>query len=198
MRGLKNEDICRCCFGSPLLCEQCDIVFILFIYFLLRKISPELTSAANPPLFAEGDWPWAYIRAHLPLLYMWDACLSVAWQAVHRSTPGIWTGEPGLLKCNMQTLGQPKLQTLILGSLVWIFHPKHIYQTDHSNSMIFIRRSPQLKRNTRNGTILSSPKPKPLESEVFKVWKSHTFSSQREYKQFNHLNLNCYGRSLTC
>ena len=23
----------------------------------LRKISPELTSAANPPLFAEEDWP---------------------------------------------------------------------------------------------------------------------------------------------
>ena len=30
--------------------------FILFIVFL-RKISPELTSAANPPLFAEEDWP---------------------------------------------------------------------------------------------------------------------------------------------
>ena len=29
----------------------------LFIYFL-RKISPELTSAASPPLFAEEDWPW--------------------------------------------------------------------------------------------------------------------------------------------
>ena len=25
-------------------------------YFILRKISPELT-AANPPLFAEEDWP---------------------------------------------------------------------------------------------------------------------------------------------
>ena len=25
--------------------------------FFLRKISPELTSAANPPLFAEEDWP---------------------------------------------------------------------------------------------------------------------------------------------
>ena len=26
-------------------------------YFLFWKISPELTSAANPPLFAEEDWP---------------------------------------------------------------------------------------------------------------------------------------------
>ena len=41
-----------------------------FIYLFLRKISPELTFAANPPLFAEEDWPWANIRAHLPLLYM--------------------------------------------------------------------------------------------------------------------------------
>lgn len=29
----------------------------LFFFFFLRKISPELTSAANPPLFAEEDWP---------------------------------------------------------------------------------------------------------------------------------------------
>ena len=27
------------------------------IIFFLRKISPELTSATNPPLFAEEDWP---------------------------------------------------------------------------------------------------------------------------------------------
>ena len=27
-----------------------------FFFFSLRKISPELTSAANPPLFAEEDW----------------------------------------------------------------------------------------------------------------------------------------------
>ena len=26
-------------------------------FFFLRRISPELTSAANPPLFAEEDWP---------------------------------------------------------------------------------------------------------------------------------------------
>ena len=33
------------------------MVFSLFCFFFLRKISPELT-AANPPLFfAEEDWP---------------------------------------------------------------------------------------------------------------------------------------------
>ena len=53
--------------------------------FFLRKISPELTSATNPPLFAEEDWPWANIRAHPPPLYMWEARPSMAWQAVHMS-----------------------------------------------------------------------------------------------------------------
>ena len=33
------------------------LVLMLYCYtFFLRKISPELT-AANPPLFAEEDWP---------------------------------------------------------------------------------------------------------------------------------------------
>ena len=31
--------------------------FLINSLFFLRKISPELTSAANPPLFAEEDWP---------------------------------------------------------------------------------------------------------------------------------------------
>ena len=47
-------------------------VFLRTTLTFLRKMSPELT-AANPPLFAEEDWPWANICAHLPLLYMWDA-----------------------------------------------------------------------------------------------------------------------------
>ena len=47
----------------------------------LRKIIPELT-AANPPFFAEEDWPWANTHAHLPLLCMWDAYHSMACQAV--------------------------------------------------------------------------------------------------------------------
>ena len=35
--------------------EQLTLQMILFLF--LREISPELTSAANPPLFAEEDWP---------------------------------------------------------------------------------------------------------------------------------------------
>ena len=56
----------------------------------MRKISLELTSIANPPLFAEENWPWANIHAHLPLLYVGHS-LSVAGEAVHRCTPGIPT-----------------------------------------------------------------------------------------------------------
>ena len=66
--------------------------------FLKKKINPELTSATNPPLFAEEDWPWANTCAHLPMLYMWDACHSMTWQAKHRSTPRIRTGEPWATK----------------------------------------------------------------------------------------------------
>ena len=70
-----------------------------FIYlFYLRKISSELTSAANPLLFAEEDWPWANILAPFPLLYMWDTCHSMAWQAVQRSPPGTPTGKPWATK----------------------------------------------------------------------------------------------------
>ena len=67
--------------------------FIVEIFFFLRKISPELTSATNPPIFAEEDWPWANIHAHLLLLYMWDTCHGMAWQAMRRSASGIWAGE---------------------------------------------------------------------------------------------------------
>ena len=63
-------------------------------FFFLRKISLELTSTSNPPLFAEEDWPWANIHAHLPLLYMWDTCHSMAWQTVYSFTPGIQTRKP--------------------------------------------------------------------------------------------------------
>ena len=32
-------------------------IYLFILLLFLRKISPELTSAANPPLFAEEDWP---------------------------------------------------------------------------------------------------------------------------------------------
>ena len=67
----------------------------IYLFIYLRKISPELTSAANPPFFAEEDWPWGNIHAHLPLLYMWDAYHSMACQAV----PCLLLGsEPGELR----------------------------------------------------------------------------------------------------
>ena len=37
-------------------CLVSSVFFQDFLFFL-RKISPELTSAANPPLYAEEDWP---------------------------------------------------------------------------------------------------------------------------------------------
>ena len=64
-------------------------------FFFLRKISPELTSAANPSLFHEEDWPWANIRAHLPLLYTWDTFLSMVCQAVPCPHPGSQVAKPG-------------------------------------------------------------------------------------------------------
>ena len=66
----------------------------IYCFFFWRKLSHELTSTTNPPLFAEEDWPWANIRAHLPLY----ACHSVAWQAVHRSAPGMRTSKPWATK----------------------------------------------------------------------------------------------------
>ena len=41
--------------SQPLLVLYLQVVF-LFVGWFLRKISPELT-VANPPLFAEEDWP---------------------------------------------------------------------------------------------------------------------------------------------
>ena len=43
-RGVETEDV------------RLKLLF-LFLFFFLRKISPDLISAANPPLFAEEDWP---------------------------------------------------------------------------------------------------------------------------------------------
>ena len=33
-----------------------NLILCFYYLFILRKISPELT-AANPPFFAEADWP---------------------------------------------------------------------------------------------------------------------------------------------
>ena len=112
--------------------------FLAFLFFLVllgkfqtctkvRELDSELlynnhpcsctTIASSRPLtedfcFFKEDWPWANICAHLPPLYMWDVCHSMAWQVVRRSAPGIWTGEPWAPEAegaNLTTapLGQP-------------------------------------------------------------------------------------------
>ena len=85
-------------------------------FFLLWKISPELTTT-NPPLFAEEDWPWANIHAHLPLLYMWDAY--TAWLAkqchVHARHPNWWTWATEAERAHITTA--PATWTL----LRWLF-----------------------------------------------------------------------------
>ena len=60
----------------------------------MRKIGYELTTA-NPLLFAEEDWPWANIRAHLPLLYMWDTYHSMVCRVVSCPHPRSEPVNPG-------------------------------------------------------------------------------------------------------
>ena len=69
------------------------------ILFFSRKFSPELTTA-NPPLFAEEDWPWANIHAHIPLLFICGTP-TTAWlvtqchvrtQDPNQRTLGHWSG----------------------------------------------------------------------------------------------------------
>ena len=95
--------------------------FFFFFFFFLRKISPELT-AATSPLFTEEAWPWANIRAHLPLLYMWDASHSMVfakWCHVHTrdptwQTPGHQEAEHANLTAAPPGRPPPKI-------LVWYF-----------------------------------------------------------------------------
>ena len=91
--GLSLSELPKRCW--ILLREKQKVKPIQITFFFLRKISPELTSAANPPLFAEEDRPWAHIRAHLSLLYMWDACHSMACQAVPCPHAGSELVNPG-------------------------------------------------------------------------------------------------------
>ena len=109
--------VCTTCFWNEwmkfiyiyLLCNNQYLALWMSLFVFLRKISPELTSASNPPLFVEEDWPWANILVHLPLLYMWDAYHSMAWQAVHRLAPRIQTSEPWAAKVELENLIVPPL-----------------------------------------------------------------------------------------
>ena len=68
------SNILNCLSIDHVLFKNCELVFVCVC---VRKIGLELTSVINPPLFAEEDWPWANICAHLPLFCMWDA--ATAW-----------------------------------------------------------------------------------------------------------------------
>ena len=81
------------------------VPFFLFIYLFLRKISPELTTA-NPAVFAEEDWPWDNVHAHLPLLCMWDAYHSMTCQAVPCPHPGSELANPEPLRSRMRALNR--------------------------------------------------------------------------------------------
>ena len=86
-----------------------EIWNLRWLLFFLRKISPELTTA-DPPLFAEEDWPWANIHPHLPLpLYVGRLPQHGFCQAVpclhpgsNWQTPGRWEAE-----CANLTTGPP-------------------------------------------------------------------------------------------
>ena len=55
-------------------------------------------------------WPWANICANLPLLLRVGCCHSIAWWAVCRSAPGIWTHEPQSVEAECANL-----TTMLLG-----------------------------------------------------------------------------------
>ena len=53
--------------------------------------------------FGEEDWPWDNLCQSSSILYM-GRCLSMAWWAVCRSTPGIQTCEPWAAKLEHENL----------------------------------------------------------------------------------------------
>ena len=75
------------------------LLFLIFyiLFSVLRKISPELISTANP-LSAEEDWPWDNIYAHLPLLFCGTPATTWLAKLCTGPPPGIWD-------LNQQTLG---------------------------------------------------------------------------------------------
>ena len=64
---------------------------LCFFVFLVRKISPELTSATNP-LFAEEDWSWANQSV---LFFLYFVCGMLPQHGLISSAE-VRTGDPGL------------------------------------------------------------------------------------------------------
>ena len=103
---MKKRELLLCSSLFIPLYSQCPLTHPFlqkYIHIFLRKLSPELTTA-NLPLFAEEDWPWANIHAHLPLLFMWDTYLSMVCQAVPCPHPGPEPVNPGPLGSRMWAL----------------------------------------------------------------------------------------------
>ena len=90
------------------------ISFSFFLFFFFWGRLALITSAANPPLFAEEDWPWDNIHAHFPLFYMWDAYYSMACQAAPCPHLGFEPANPGpprsgMCELNRCTGGRPPM-----------------------------------------------------------------------------------------
>ena len=109
--------------NSPKFMHEAQATFLGYetFFFFLRKISPELTTA-NPPFFLlRKDWPWANIRAHLPLLYTLDTYHSMAfakWCQVHTQDPNwrSWLPRSGTCELNRRATGPAPLWN------IWMAH----------------------------------------------------------------------------
>ena len=82
------------------------------LYQYGEKLIPSMTSCFWFVFFGEEDWPWANICANLPLFLYVGHCYSMAWWAVCKSSPRIWTCKLWATKAecmNLTTipLGQP-------------------------------------------------------------------------------------------
>ena len=158
--------------------EQRVFLFCLFFIYFLRKISPKLTTA-NPPLFAEEDWPWANICAHLPLLYMWDAYHSMAFakrcqvctQDPNRRTPGHQEVEHAHLTA--APLGRPHALGLNTAGLweqeqVWAVHTK-----------TFIGVIPRCSNTLQKNAVMEGWRGWPENSQVLLTvnWRINTLGS---------------------
>ena len=102
----------------------CYFLLLLLLVFL-RKTSPELTSVANPPIFAEEDWPWAisvpiflYLICGTPATaWLLKQCHVAPW--IRTSQP--WAAEVERVHLTAAPLGRPLDLVLTLTSLMFLF-----------------------------------------------------------------------------
>ena len=114
--------------------------FVNSFFFFVRKISPELPSAANPPLLADKDWPWAKMLG-MPI-FLSFICGTPAW---HCMAFKLWVGpHPGFELANPRppkdtnlTPAPPgwpwfnndfwKIQPIFTNSFICIDSSQHLY-----------------------------------------------------------------------